>query len=99
MRDSAGQTRVWLLGQKGRRPGASSTRNFSASPSGDDVCLSSLHEVLETGIVHPRYFLSAKACSGILRRAAKRGKELPGQLQAALQAAADTATTPTPPTA
>ncbi len=51
-------------------------------------CLVSLSQVLESGPVHQRYFLSEKACSGILRRAEKRGKELPAQLRQALQAAA-----------
>jgi hypothetical protein len=37
----------------------------------------SLSDVLETGEVPQRYFLSATACKGILRRAAKRGRELP----------------------
>ena len=54
---------------------------------------SSLSDILETGDVPRRFFLSAKACSGILRRAAKRGKELPPALSAALTAAA-TSTTP-----
>ena len=48
-----------------------------------DVC--SLSDVLETGDVPQRYFLSAKACRGILRRAEKRGKELPAALKSALQ--------------
>jgi hypothetical protein len=39
---------------------------------------------LETGGVPQRYFLSAKACAGILRRAAKRGKKVPEILAAAL---------------
>ena len=52
----------------------------------DGVC--SLSDVLETGEVPQRYYLSAKACSGILRRAAKRGKELPSALRSALQAVA-----------
>ena len=43
---------------------------------------SSLSDILETGIVPPRYFLSAKACRGILRRAEKRGKTLPPRLSA-----------------
>ena len=34
---------------------------------------------------HQKYCLSAKACSGILRRAEKRGKELPGLLKKTLQ--------------
>ncbi len=38
--------------------------------------------------VHPRYSLSPKACAGILRRAAKRGRELPPTLKAALEATA-----------
>jgi len=49
---------------------------------------SSLSDILETGDLPQRYFLSATACKGILRRAAKRGKELPRQLAAALQVAA-----------
>jgi hypothetical protein len=46
----------------------------------------SLSDVLEVGNVPQRYFLSARACAGILRRAAKRGKELPHALYAALMA-------------
>jgi hypothetical protein len=38
--------------------------------------------------VPQRYFLSATACRGILRRAEKRGKELPEALKLALQAVA-----------
>src|SRR5690606_28001452 len=49
---------------------------------------SSLSDILETGDLPQRYFLSPKACAGILRRAERRGKELPRQLQAALQAVA-----------
>jgi hypothetical protein len=33
-----------------------------------------------------RYWLSAKACQGILNRAERRGKELPPELKAALVA-------------
>jgi len=55
-------------------------------PSDDDVC--SLSDILETGTVPQRYYLSAKACRGILRRAVKRGKELPAALEAALQTVA-----------
>jgi hypothetical protein len=39
---------------------------------------------LETGGVPRRYFLSARACTGILRRAAKFEKKLPAHLEAAL---------------
>jgi hypothetical protein len=44
---------------------------------------------LETGDVPRRFFLTAKACQGILRRAEKRGKELPPALLQALQAVAE----------
>jgi hypothetical protein len=52
-------------------------------------CLVSLSQVLESGPVPQRYFLSEKACSGILRRAERRGKALPDQLRQALQAVAE----------
>jgi C-5 cytosine-specific DNA methylase len=47
---------------------------------------SSLSDILETGDLPQRYFLSPKACAGILRRAEKRGKELPLALREALTA-------------
>ena len=62
------------------------TLNGLESPNAVAVC--SLSATLETGDVPQRYYLSAKACSGILRRAERRGKELPAQLRQALQAAA-----------
>jgi DNA-directed RNA polymerase subunit RPC12/RpoP len=43
------------------------------------------HVESRTGDLPQRYFLSAKACAGILRRAAKRGKELPAALLQALR--------------
>ena len=53
------------------------------SGAGESLC--ALSEVLETGNVPQRFFLSATACQGILRRADKRGKELPEALRLALQ--------------
>ena len=50
---------------------------------------SSLLAVLETGEVPQRFFLSKKACSGILRRAEVRGKKLPPLLHQALQSTID----------
>jgi hypothetical protein len=55
----------------------------------NDAGVCSLSDILETGDVPQRYYLSVKACAGILRRAEKRGKELPPQLALALQAVAD----------
>ena len=63
-------------------PGECWTLSSSECPS--DAVASSLSDILETGGVPQRYFLSAKACAGILRRAAKRGKKLPDILAAAL---------------
>ena len=48
----------------------------------------SLSEILEIEDVPQRFFLSPKACKGILRRAEKRGKALPPSLRAALLAVA-----------
>jgi len=64
------------------------TLSTSEWPSDAAVC--SLSDVLETGDVPRRYFLSATACKGILRRAEKRGKALPPALfQALTQVSAD----------
>jgi hypothetical protein len=49
-----------------------------------DEGVSSLSEVLEAVNVPRRYFLTKKACEGILRRSEKRGKELPVDLKSAL---------------
>jgi len=51
-----------------------------------DAVVCSLSDILETGEVPRRFFLSATDCRGILRRAEKRGKKLPAQLQQALSA-------------
>jgi hypothetical protein len=68
------------------------TLNLPVWHSGASVC--SLLQVLEAGNVPQRYFLSVKACAGILRRAEKRGKKLPAQLQQALQAVVVAEVTP-----
>jgi hypothetical protein len=47
-----------------------------------------LSEILEKGSIPERYYLSPKACAGILRRAEKRGKALPELLRAALESVA-----------
>lgn len=45
---------------------------------------STLSQILEAN-VPKKYYLSAKACEGILRRAERRGKELPPMLKTALE--------------
>ena len=59
------------------------TLNTSEFPKDAVVC--SLSDVLETGDVPQRFYLSATACRGILRRAEKRGKTLPNALENALR--------------
>jgi len=61
-------------------------------PSAAVVCL--LSDTLEADGPHLQpYFLSAKACAGILRRAERKGKDLLPRLERALRAQADSAQT------
>jgi hypothetical protein len=60
------------------------TLNTSVFHSAASACL--LLGVLEVHDVPQKYFLSPKACAGILRRADKRGRVLPGALSRALLA-------------
>lgn len=63
-------------------------RSGGAYPNAENA--STLSQVLQTTVL-PKYYLSPKACLGILRRASVRGKELPPVLKTALerQAAAE----------
>ena len=70
--------------------GASLTLNSGESRS--DAVESSLSDILETTDLPARYFLSPTACAGILRRAEKRGRELPRALREALEQVAQTTT-------
>jgi len=63
------------------------TLNTSEWPKDADVCL--LLDILETGDLPHRYYLSAKACAGILRRAEKRKEKLPELLKAVLRLVAN----------
>ena len=67
-------------------PTAFSMLNISESHSGGDA--SFLSDIFETGVLPQRYILSERACSGILRRAEKRGKTLPPMLETALHTVA-----------
>ena len=55
--------------------------------------IATLSQVLETGRLPQRFYLSPKACLGILRRASKRGKDLPPMLKAALEQTAQSSGT------
>ena len=72
--DATWETNGALLGEY-------SMHSFGESPS---VAVESrLSQILEDD-PHPKYCLSAKACRGILRRAERRGKQLPEELKSAL---------------
>ena len=66
----------------GALPGDLSTRNFSEFPNGAKE--STLSQILEANAPE-KYYLTPKACAGILRRASRRGKKLPDMLQEALE--------------
>lgn len=69
----------WEMG--GALLGEYSMHSFGEFPS---VAVEShLWQILEEN-PHPKYYLSARACQGILRRAEKRQKELPEMLKNAL---------------
>ncbi len=61
----------------------------STSESPNVAVGSSLSDILEPR-VQPKFYLSPRACRGILRRAEKRGRELPEALRRALTAVATT---------
>ena len=61
--------------------GGSWTPNIGACPSAAKE--SFLSQILEADAPQ-KYYLSGRACAGILRRAERRGKELPPLLKAAL---------------
>lgn len=67
----------------GALPGVSMTLNIGPGPlNGGNA--STLSQILEANAPE-KYYLSPKACAGILRRAEKRGKELPQMLKEALE--------------
>lgn len=61
--------------------GEFTTRSFGEYPREENASL--LSQILEDS-PHQKYFLSEKACLGILKRAERRGKELPPELKEAL---------------
>src|SRR5690625_1383996 len=63
-------------------PGESLMHNIGEYPSEENE--SFLSQILMEE-VHPKYYLSQRACEGILRRAKQRGKELPEILQKVLE--------------
>lgn len=74
------QTSYWV--QDGQLLTELSMLNTGEFPKGVEE--STLSQILEVSVPE-KYYLSAKACEGILRRANKRGKELPEMLKTALE--------------
>jgi hypothetical protein len=66
--------------------GELSMPNTGEYPS--DVVESTLSQILQANAPE-KYYLSARACQGILRRAEKRGKKLPKMLEEALKEVVD----------
>ena len=62
--------------------GACSTHVFGECPNAAEE--SGLWQILEANVPQ-KYYLSAKACAGVLRRAERRGKKLPEILEIALK--------------
>lgn len=85
LQGGGGRTLVVCMDPKEQSRGGYLTPNISAWPNAAAVF--SLWQVLEKDSIPQRYFLSAKACAGILRRAETRGKALPEQLRVALRSA------------
>jgi len=77
-----GQARGWYEAEALASLGACTTPNISERHSGAGA--SSLSWILEADAPE-KYYLSPKACRGILRRAEHRGKELPLMLKMALE--------------
>lgn len=59
--------------------------DVSRSPFLNEDVVCSLSDILEIGDVPQRYYLSREACLGLLRRAEKRGKQLPALLEEVLK--------------
>lgn len=64
---------------------SSSEHNSIRGQFPSDAGVSSLSDILETGDVPQRFFLSPRACRGIVRRNDERGKTLVPALDRALR--------------
>ena len=73
----------YMMGNTGEQPSMLMEEcGCEELPSG--VSVSRLSQILEDS-APPKYYLSAKACAGILNRANRRGKALPPELKTALE--------------
>ena len=86
LRITDGRKRTYIWETDGAWLTEFSTLNTGPSPSEEQE--STLSQIL-LAEVPQKYYLSPKACLGILRRASVRGKELPEVLKKALERQAD----------
>ena len=86
----------WMTSGLWRNGGTCWMHSSSESPNGVDECSLSLSSILQSSDEQAmdKYFLSAKAAAGILRRSTNRGRLLPPLLQQALERVAQTTTKP-----
>ena len=77
-----GQPQEWLEGGRLTPLGESLTLNIGEYPNVERE--STLSEILEDNVPE-KYYLSPKACLGILRRAKNKGRKLPDNLRIALE--------------
>lgn len=77
-----GQPQEWLEGGRLTPLGESLMLNIGECPSVENA--STLSEILEDSVPE-KYYLSPKACLGILRRAKNKGRKLPDNLRIALE--------------
>lgn len=79
-----GAVKVWTFDKKSMPRGLAGRINVEEWPN--DASVATLTDILQpTSEVHPRFFLSPKACAGILRRAEKRGVKLPQKFKEAAE--------------
>ena len=79
-----GQTPEWFNAQSAKLRGECLMLNIGEYPNEERE--SFLSQILQSPTDVPqKYYLSARACQGILNRAEKRGKELPAPLKKALE--------------
>ena len=83
LRSGAMQEPSWEMG--GALLGEYTMRSFGESPR--EGVGSLLSQILQDEVPQ-KYYLSEKACQGILNRASRRGKELPRELREALESQA-----------
>ena len=86
LRFTDGQRRTYIWETDGAWLTEFLTLNTGVSPSEEQG--STLSQILEAKVPE-KYYLSPKACLGILRRASVRGKELPEVLKTALERQAE----------